>query len=129
MDRDLRNERPPSPVGRRAVQIILAPLPGCVVTDTMNPGCRFAQPGANLLPALRAGFARRRRARRLARGERAKRATPGTCSRYPNFQSPVGSGTHPNGPLGWRIDLYVVAVVHCPRETKCLNGTRNERGE
>src|SRR5262245_32259986 len=44
----------------------------------MNPGCRFAQPGANLLPALRAGIARRRRARRLARGERAKRATPGT---------------------------------------------------
>src|SRR5262245_3901194 len=44
----------------------------------MNPGCRFAQPGANYLPALRAGFARRRRARRLARGERAKRATPGT---------------------------------------------------
>src|SRR5499426_4633734 len=78
MDRDLRNERPPSPVGRRAVQIILAPLSGCVVTDTMNPGCRFAQPGADLLPALRAGIARRRRARRLARGERAKRATPGT---------------------------------------------------
>src|SRR5262245_32474839 len=60
-----------------AVQIILAPLPGCLVTDTMNPGCSFAQPGAIRLPA-RAGIARRRRARRLARGERAKRVTPGT---------------------------------------------------
>src|SRR5262245_41220769 len=46
----------------------------------MNPGCGFAQPGAILPPALRAGFARRRRARSLARGERAKRATPGTRS-------------------------------------------------
>src|SRR5215510_11448054 len=74
---------PPSaalPLKGRAVQIILAPLPGCVVKDIQEPrvSLRFAQPGAIRLPALRAAFARRRRARRLARGERAKRATPGT---------------------------------------------------
>src|SRR5262245_29624009 len=80
---------PPSaalPLKGRAVQIILAPLPGCVVKDIHEPrvSLRFAQPGAIRLPALRAVCARRRRARHLARGERAKRATPGTWPQKPH---------------------------------------------
>src|SRR5262245_43101906 len=77
------------PFQGRAVQSILAPLPGCVVvTDTMNPGFRSAQPGAIFLAALRAVLARRRRARNLARGERAKRATPG--NRPQENRTPTG---------------------------------------
>src|SRR6187455_1474722 len=53
-----------------------------------NPGYRFAQPGANVLAALRAAFARRRRDRSLAWGKRAKRATPGT--RNPKNRTPEG---------------------------------------
>ena len=41
-----------------------------------NTGCRFAQPGANILQPSGLRFARRRRARKLVRGERAK-ASPG----------------------------------------------------
>ena len=69
----------------------------------MNPGFRFAHPGANLPPA-RAGFARRRRARRLARGERAKRATPGT---WPHEnRTPTGVR---GGELMWRLTDFLEA--------------------
>ena len=41
---------------RTAVLIILAPLRGAVGIEQTTPGVACAPPGANLLPALRAGF-------------------------------------------------------------------------
>src|SRR2546426_3563787 len=42
----------PSPSGSTAVQVILALLRSAPFMRPINPGYRFAQPGANLLPAL-----------------------------------------------------------------------------
>ena len=41
---------------RTAVQIIPAPLRGAVGVERKTPGVACAPPGANLLPALRAGL-------------------------------------------------------------------------
>jgi hypothetical protein len=91
--------------------IILAPLRGAVGVERTTPGVACAPPGANLLPALRAGplhaglvfsppgwsLARRRRARMVARGVRAIASHPGSAT-IPNPHPGTGARTISQSP-------------------------------